>query len=267
MAIRALHSAATGMEANQFNLDTIANNLANAGTTAFKRTQANFEDLFYENLKIPGLQDSNGQITPLGSSVGLGTRLSSTAIDFRPGNMVETGKPLDVAITGNGFFQLDDGTGQIIYSRAGTFTQNSDGAIVMASADRGRFLQPQITIPPGATSISISGTGEVSAIIPPQTEATQIDTIQTVTFINSEGLLRLGENLYAETLASGTPIPGNPGTDGRGSLKSGFLEASNVEPVRELIELIKTQRNFEINSQVVQAADQALQLIANLRRF
>lgn len=267
MAIRALHSAATGMEANQFNLDTIANNLANAGTTAFKRTQANFEDLFYENLKVPGLQDANGQITPLGIHVGLGTRVSSTSIDFRPGNLIETGKPLDVAITGDGFFQLDDGTGQIVYSRAGTFTQNADGAIVMASADRGRLLQPQISIPPGATNISISGSGEVSAIIPPQTEATQIDIIQTVTFINSEGLLRLSDNLYGETLASGTPQPGNPGTDGRGTLKSGFLEASNVEPVRELIELIKTQRNFEINSQVVQAADQALQLIANLRRF
>lgn len=266
MTIRALHSAATGLEAFEFNLDVIANNLANAGTTAFKRSRANFEDLFYEQLKLPGAQDSQGLLTPTGIAVGLGSRVASTQVDHGEGNLIETGKQLDVAILGDGFFQINDGS-EILYTRAGTFTLNADGDLVMASADRGRLLEPSINIPPGATEISIAADGTVSYREPPDPALQLVGQIQTAKFVNPQGLIQLGENLYGETDASGSPQLGNPGIEGRGALRQGFLETSNVEPVTELVELIKTQRNFELNSQVVQAADQTLQLIANLRRF
>ena len=266
MAIRALQSSATGMDAHMFKLDTIANNLANAGTTAFKRSRANFEDLFYEYLKLPGAPDVQGQLTPIGLHVGLGTRVSGTELDFREGNLLQTGKPLDIAIVGDGFFQIQD-TEETLYTRAGIFTRNADGQIVLASADRGRLLEPPITIPIDATEIVISSDGVVSARQPGTPELTQLGQIQLVRFVNPQGLIQRGENLFAESSASGPPQQGIAGTQGLGTLRSGFLEASNVEPVQELIELIKTQRNFELNSQVVQVADQALQLIANLRRF
>ena len=266
MSLQAMHSAATGMEAFAFKLDTIANNLANAGTTAFKRSRVNFEDLYYEHLKLPGLQDSNGKLTPTGISVGLGTRVASTTVEQTEGQLLQTGGELDIAIVGDGFFQVQDGA-EILYTRAGKFSLNADGDIVMASADKGRLLDPPITIPQGTLQISISGDGTVAALVPPDSTLQVLDQIQIVTFVNPQGLLQRGNNLYALTDASGPPQQGIPGIEGRGELKSGFLELSNVEPVQELIELIKTQRNFELNSQVVQAADQTLQLIANLRRF
>ena len=266
MSIQALHTAATGMEASQFNLDTIANNLANAGTTAFKRTRVNFEDLFYDQIKLPGAQDLQGRLTPIGIAVGLGTRVAGTEVDHSEGNLLDTGQPLDLAIVGNGFFQVQDGT-QLLYTRAGSFSLNADGEIVLASADRGRLLEPAITIPNDATAITISGDGSISVLQPGQTTATQVGQIQTVRFINPQGLIQQGENLFAQTDASGNALIGTPGLEGRGLIRQGFLEASNTEPVRELVDLIKTQRNFELNSQVIQAADQLLQLIANLRRF
>lgn len=265
MSLRALHSAASGMDANAFHLDTIANNLANAGTTAFKRSRVNFEDLFYEHLKLPGAQDAQGQLTPVGISVGLGTRVASTELDQRMGALLETGGELDVAIVGEGFFQIQDGN-QILYTRAGTFTKNAEGNIVLASADRGRLLEPVINIPPDALDITITGDGQVVIRIAGSTTPTTAD-IQLARFVNPQGLIQVGENLFAESPASGPPLIGTPGTEAFGQLKQGFLEISNVEPVRELVDLIKTQRNFELNSQVVQAADQMLQLIANLRRY
>ncbi len=267
MTIRALQSAATGMEAYEFNLDTIANNMANAGTTAFKRSRANFEDLFYQHLKLPGAQDANGRAAPVGIQVGLGTRIQGVEVDHKEGSLLQTGGALDLAIVGNGFFQLQDPSGQIVYTRAGTFSVNADGAVVMAGADIGRLLEPNITVPPGTTDISISGDGVVSVLEPPNQTPTQLGQIQTVKFLNPQGMIQLGENLYGATDASGSPQVGTPGLEGRGQIRQGFLEASNVEPVRELIDLIKTQRNFELNSQVVQASDQLLQLVANLRRF
>jgi flagellar basal-body rod protein FlgG len=262
----ALNTAATGMEANQFKIDTIANNLANAGTTAFKRSRANFEDLFYAHLKLPGTPDALGQLTPTGIAVGLGTRVQSTQVDYREGSLLQTESPLDIAIAGDGFFQVQDGT-QILYTRAGNFTLNADGNIVTASADRGRLLEPTITLPPDAIDVTINADGIVTYRQDGNPQIQQAGQIQLARFINNQGLLQLGENLYGETDASGSPLIGNPGEDGRGSLRQGFLETSNVEPVRELVELIKTQRNFELNSQVVQASDQLLQLIANLRRY
>lgn len=268
MTLRAMQSAATGMQVNEFSLDTIANNLANAGTMAFKRTRVNFEDLFYEYLKLPGNQDAGGQITPLGIGVGLGSRVSGTELDHTQGNLLETGQPLDLAISGNGFFKVQDpATGQFLFTRSGAFSINANGQVVLASADRGRLLDPTISVPNGATNITITGDGVVSAIVPPTTTAQQLGQIQLSVFVNPQGLVQVGENLYAESAASGTFTDNTPGQNGAGTLRQGFLEASNVEPVKELINLIKTQRNFELNSQVVQASDQMLQLIANLRRI
>jgi len=266
MSLRALYSAGTGMEAFQFNLDVIANNLANASTTGFKRGRANFEDLYYERIKNPGVQDTLGNLTPAGIEVGLGTRVASTTSDFNEGNLVQTEEQFDLAIVGDGFFQIEDGT-EILYTRAGNFTVNADGSLVLASADRGRFLEPQITVPPDAVEVSINSEGFVVAQIAGQQEMTQLGQIELVRFINNQGLLHRGENLFSATEASGPPLVGTPGQEGRGQIRQGFLEQSNVEPVRELVSLITTQRNFELNTQIVQAADQMLQLTANLRRF
>jgi len=266
MAIRGMNSAASGMQAYLFNLDTIANNLANAGTTAFKRSRVNFEDLYYEQIKFPGAQDSNGKLTPVGTHLGLGTRVASTEYDFSEGSLLTTAQELDVAIIGEGFFQIQDGA-EILYTRAGTFTTNADGDVVLASASKGRLLEPSISIPQDTTEIVISGDGTVSVKQAGSSSLSQVGQIQTVRFINAGGLVSRGENLYALTDASGAPLVGNPGVEGRGQVRQGALETSNVEPVRELVNLIKTQRNFELSSQTIQAADQALQLVANLRRF
>jgi len=266
MSFQALHSSATGMEANQFKLDNIANNLANAGTTAFKRQRVNFEDLFYQQFKLPGAQDLQGQLTPTGISLGLGTRVQSTAVEHTQGSLTQTEQQFDVAIRGDGFFQVQDGT-QILYTRSGNFTLNDQGQLVVQSADRGRLLEPPISIPPTVDRVVISSDGTVSAFEQGQDTPTNLGQIQLARFVNPQGLIQQGENLYALSAASGQPLLGNPNEEGRGSLAQGFLESSNVEPVRELVDLIKTQRNFELNSQVLQAADQTLQLVANLRRF
>jgi flagellar basal-body rod protein FlgG len=267
MTVQTLYSAATGMTAMETKLDVIANNLANVETTAFKRGRANFEDLFYRHEKMPGAEDSAGQYTPTGISIGLGSRVSSVQTDFRQGSFEQTGRELDVAIEGRGFFQLTEpSTGQIIYSRAGTFSINSNGELVMGSASTGRLLQPPIVIPPDAQAIVVSPEGKVSVRTPQSPQLQQVGSIELVTFINPEGTLKLGENLCAETDASGAPVPGTPGQDGIGVLRQTMLEASNVEPVNELISLITTQRAFELNSQVIQAGDQIMQLVANLRR-
>jgi flagellar basal-body rod protein FlgG len=266
MSIQSLYTAATGLTALQFRLDTIANNLANSGTDGFKRSRANFEDLFYRQLAFPGAQDAQGQTTGTGIAIGVGTRLSSTQIDFREGALEDTGKELDLAIVGPGFFQVNDG-GQVLYTRAGNFTLNQNGEMVMASASRGRLLEPSVAFPPDTTAISIGTDGQISIEQADSGTLNPFGSIQLVRFVNPEGLLPLGENLYAETVASGTAITGDPGTNGMGILRQSYLETSNVEPVEELVDLIATQRHFELNSQVIQAADQMLQVISNLRRF
>ncbi len=256
------------MEAFQSNLDNIANNLANAGTTAFKRSRVNFQDLFYDTIKLPGTLDSNANPTPIGLAYGLGAKVNSTEVDQTQGNFVQTNGTLDVAISGEGFFQIQDPqTGQTLYTRAGTFSVNANGQVVIASADIGRILQPTLTIPPNATQITITGDGVVSVLEPPNQVPTQVGQIQTAKFINPQGLIQLGNNLYQESQGSGNAQIANPGLEGHGLLQQGYLESSNVEPVNELVDLIKTQRNFELNSQVIQASDQILQLLSNLRRF
>ncbi|HJS08184.1 MAG TPA: flagellar basal-body rod protein FlgG [Pirellulales bacterium] len=268
MSVQTLYTAATGMDSLQTKLDVIANNLANVNTTGFKRDRANFEDLFYRHEVLPGALDASGQLTPVGTQIGLGSRVSSTQTDFDQGSFMQSSRQLDVAIEGNGFFRvLDPSTSLTLYTRAGNFSINANNQLVMGSAGTGRLLDPPVEIPTDTTGIVISPDGQVSVRQAGQATLNQVTQIQLSTFINPQGLLKLGENLYSETDASGPPQDGTPGTNGIGALRQNALEASNVEPVQELIDLITTQRAFELNSQAIQAGDQILQLVANLRRF
>ena len=267
MSVQTLYSAATGMAAMETKLDVIANNLANIETTGFKRGRANFEDLFYRHEAMPGAQDSAGQYTATGISIGLGSQVSSTQSEFQQGAFQQTGRQFDLAIQGRGFFQVIDPSGDTVYTRAGNFSVNRDGSLVMGSANTGRLLEPSIEIPVDATEVSISSQGVVAVRQPGSQQMSQVGDIELVSFVNPEGLLKLGENLYAETDASGTPTTGTPGLEGLGTLQQGYLEASNVEPVRELIDLITTQRGFELNSQAVQVGDEIMELVANSRRL
>jgi len=268
MTVQALYTSATGMTGMETKLDVIANNLANMETTGFKRGRCNFEDLFYRNEKFPGAEDSQGQRTPTGIAIGMGTRVSSVQTSQAQGSFELTGGKLDVAISGKGFFKvIDPISGNTVYTRAGNFSLNANGEIVMASANIGRRLEPPLTVPPDATDISISAEGIVSVKQPTNNQMQQIGQIELAQFVNPEGLLKMGENLYSETDASGTAQLGNPGQDGLGTLQQGSLESSNVQPVQELIDLITTQRAFELNSQVVQAGDQVMQTVANMRRY
>jgi flagellar basal-body rod protein FlgG len=268
MSVQTLYTAATGMEAMETKLDVIANNLANVNTTGFKKGRANFEDLFYRQEVLPGAEDQSGGLTATGTAIGLGTDVESIQTDFSQGAFLETGNPLDVAIVGQGFFQVQDTDGSTVYTRAGNFSINANGQMVVGSAGVGRLVQGgDITFPPGASNISISDEGKVQYMIDGSTDPQDAGQLELATFINNEGLEKLGENLFRETISSGSPQTGNPGEDGAGTVKSGMLEASNVNPVNELIDLITTQRSFELNSQAVQAGDQILQLVANLRRY
>ncbi len=267
MSVQTLYTAATGMDAMQTKLDVIANNLANINTTAFKRDRANFEDLLYRNEVYPGVLDAQGTPTPTGLEIGLGARVQSTQSDFRQGTLQDTGRNLDIAIEGPGFLQVTDPvTQQSVFTRAGNLDINANGALVIGSAQTGRLLDPPITIPPEATAIVINSNGQVMTRTAGTVELQQQGEIQLANFINPDGLLKMGENLYAQTDASGQATLGPAGQNGLGIIRQGSLEASNVEPVKELIDLITTQRGFELNSQAIQAGDQLLQQIANLRR-
>ncbi|MCH7727167.1 MAG: flagellar basal-body rod protein FlgG [Planctomycetes bacterium] len=267
MSVQTLYTAATGMEALETKLDVIANNLANVNTTAFKKDRANFEDLFYQHEVLPGSK-SDGELTATGVSIGLGSKVSNVQSDFGQGAFQQTGRELDVAIEGNGFLQVTDPNGQRLFTRAGNLNINANGELVIGSASTGRKLDPPIRIPNDAVGIEISPRGEIFVRQVGNTQLTSVGILQLATFLNKDGLLKLGENLYGETEASGSPQAGTPGDTalGLGVLRQRFLEASNVEPVQELIDLITTQRAFELNSQAVQAGDQILQLISNLKR-
>ena len=269
MAITALHSAATGLSALNTQLDVIANNLANLNTTGFKASRANFQDLLYMERLQPGVENANSDRRPTGLYVGLGVKVSGTQLDFNQGNLVNTGRELDIAIEGLGFLRVTvepgRANGGVAYTRAGALAVNRDGELVMAN-DQGQRLQPNITIPQDAIKVDISTDGRVLATTPGNADPTQVGQLELSTFVNPAGLKQLGENLYAETIASGPPITGNPGVDQRGQVRQGFIEGANVDPTRELIDLIKTQRAFEMNSQTIRSADQALQTIAQLRR-
>ncbi len=266
MAITALHSAATGMKAMDTQLDVIANNLANSGTTGFKGQRVNFEDIFYEERRQPGALNSMGERTSSGLFVGLGTKVSNTQLDFRNGSIENTGRELDVAIAGSGFFKVQtfDGIGQgEAYSRAGNFFTNVNGDIVLGTTD-GPLLDPAVNVPEGATGITIGTDGRVTGSI--NGVDTELAQIQLFKFPNPHGLRMEGTNLYSETEASGASIAGNPRDPGFGQLTQRHLESSNVDPVRELIGMIRTQRSFEMNSQSIKAADETLQVIGRLLR-
>ncbi|MBM3998980.1 MAG: flagellar basal-body rod protein FlgG [Planctomycetes bacterium] len=267
MSVQTLYTAATGMRSLETKLDVIANNLANVNTLGFKKDRANFEDLLYRQHVLPGSQDANSNRTPTGIAVGLGSRVQGIQTDFRQGAFQPTGNPYDLAIEGNGFFQVTDAaSGQILYTRAGNFDVNDQGQLVLASAQTGRLLEPAITIPSDATGVVVQADGQVLVRQTGSTTLSPAGQIQTASFINPDGLLKLGENLFSATDASGSPNVGSPGVNGLGVIRQNALEASNVEPVQELIDLITTQRSFELNSQAVQAGDQILQLVGNLRR-
>jgi flagellar basal-body rod protein FlgG len=231
---------AQAAEVYQTKLSVVANNLANAETTAFKRSRVILEDLAYRHEKTPGAEDTAGQCTPTGISVGTGVRVAGVQTDFTQGTFCQTGRELDVAVQGDGFFQVMDPAGDTLYTRAGDFSRNVNGQVVMGSANVGRLLQPPITVPEDTTDVVISAEGIVSIREPGSPNLSQIGQIELAKFVNPEGLLRLGENLYAETDASGAPMLGNPGQDGIGSLRQGALEASNVRVDEELSEWRRT---------------------------
>jgi flagellar basal-body rod protein FlgG len=269
MATIALHSAATGLSALSTQLDVIAHNLANANTQGFKSSRANFQDLLYMERAQPGVENANGNRRPTGLYVGLGVKVSGTQVDFAQGAPTPTERPLDLMIDGSGFFQVEveDEVGEgLAYTRAGNFAVNENGEIVLATSE-GRRMIPEIVIPEDATNVTITADGRVNVTVPSQTEPDEVGVIEIATFINPAGLKQIGENLYLPSAASGDAQVGEPKEGGRGSILQGFLEASNVDPVKELVYLIKTQRAFELNSQSIQAADEALQTIGQLRRF
>lgn len=268
MSVQTLYTAATGMDALETKLDVIANNLANVNTTGFKKDRANFEDLLYRTEVYPGVKDSTGTPTAVGTQVGLGVRVTSTQTDQRQGAFQQTGRDLDIAIEGRGLLPVSDPSSQsVVYTRAGNLDINANGQLVVGSAQTGRLIDPPISIPNDATKVVINPNGEVMVQQPGTVELQTQGQIQLAQFVNPDGLLKIGENMYRQTDASGPALLSNPGTDGAGVLRQANLEASNVEPVQELIDLITTQRAFELNSQAVQAGDQVLQTISNLRRF
>lgn len=267
MSVQSLYTAASGMESLETKLDVIANNLANVNTVGFKRDRANFEDMFYRHYKLPGSIDAAGNLTATGISVGLGSEVSSTQTNFSQGTFQQSNNPLDLAIEGKGLFQVEDPSGETLYTRAGNFNINADGNLVVGSATTGRLVTPLINIPiEAAQEIAISSDGTVQYKVAGQSQLVTAGQMQIAQFVNYDGLLKLGDNLYQETDASGPVTQGTPGQDGLGTIKQNYLESSNVDPVHELIDLITTQRAFELNSQVVQAGDQVMQLISNLRR-
>ena len=268
MAITALYSAATGLRALSTRIDVVANNLANAETTAFKRSRVNFEDLYYLALKQPGTTSANGDVSPAGIYVGLGVKISNTQLDTEQGSMENTGRQLDVGISGQGFFKVKilptvaDGSG---YTRNGNFFVNKNGDLVLGMGD-GYLLEPKINIPKGATDVAISNDGRVSVVKAGTNAPVPVGQLEVFQFVNPQGLNLLGGSIYTQTDSSGPALQSKPGENGAGQVVQGFLEASNVDPVKELVTLIKTQRAFELNSQSIQTADQALQTIGNLRR-
>lgn len=255
--MRSLNIAATGMQAQQLYVDVTSQNLANINTTAYKLQRPEFADLLYQNQRAPGSNSSdNGTILPTGIQLGLGVRTTSISRNTTQGTLSSTSGPIDVAIQGRGYFQVTLPSGQLGYTRDGSFQIGADGSLV---TNDGFLITPTITIPQNATSISINQSGEVSATIPNQTAAQVLGQMQTANFINEAGLQSIGNNLFTETTASGAAIVGSPGQDGLGTILQGFLETSNVNPVSELTNLIKAQRVYEMNSKVVTKSDEMLQ--------
>lgn len=259
--IRSLWISKTGLDAQQTQMDVIANNLANVSTNGFKRTRAVFEDLLYQNIRQPGAQSSQQTQLPSGLQLGTGVRSVATERNFSQGNLQETGNSKDVAIQGEGFFQVLLPDGATAYTRDGSFQVDSQGQLVTAS---GFAIQPAITIPADATSITVGRDGTVSITQAGNATVTEVGALQLATFINPAGLMAKGENLFVETSASGNANTNTPGTNGSGTLAQGFVETSNVNVVEELVNMIQTQRAYEINSKSITTSDQMLQKLAQM---
>lgn len=253
----ALYTAASGMTAQQINLDNIANNLANSSTAGFQSRRVQFSDLLYQNQIMPGAAATQQTTVSSGLQIGLGTRPGNTEIVQTQGDLSTTGNPLDLAIQGSGFFQILMPSNQIGYTRAGSFQPDAQGNLVTAN---GNALQPGITVPPNATNVTIGSDGTVSVTLPGQIQAAQVGVIQLASFANPGGLNSVGNNIYLATTASGDPVVGTPGgTDGLGTIQQGMLEQANVNIVDEFVNMILAQRSYESNSRVIKAADEMLQ--------
>jgi len=260
--LRCLYTAATGMEAQQTRMDVISNNLANASTTGFKKVRAEFEDLLSDTIRGGGAAGPRGGAGPAALQVGLGVRNSATSRMQGQGDLTTTNNPLDLAVQGNGFFRIQQASGDYAYTRAGNFRVDSTGRIVTQGGD---VVDPGITVPPDATSITIGADGTVSATLAGKTDASQLGQIQLYTFTNPAGLSAGGGNLLTQTAASGEPVASKPGDQGTGTIAQGVLETSNVKAVDEMIDMIACQRAYELNSKTVTTADQMLQRLTNIR--
>lgn len=256
--MKALNTAATGMLAQQTSIDVTAHNLANVNTTGFNRSRAEFQDLMYQNWRLPGGTNGDGSHLPSGLQVGSGVRTVATAQIHVQGSLLQTGNNLDVAIEGQGYFQITRPGGDIAYSRAGNFKTDADGRLVTVD---GYPVEPAITIPTNAVSVTISPDGTVSVMLPNQTTSQQVGQLTIVGFANQGGLVQLGRSMYQPSDASGQPIEARPGEEGLGTIAQGFLEASNVEVVNEMIDLIASQRAYDINQRVITAADEMLRRV------
>jgi len=259
--IRSLWSGVSGMEAQQLNIDVIANNLANVSTTGFKKSNTDFQDLLYQTMKVPGSQTSPDTESPTGILIGLGVKPAAVTKIFTQGDLILTENELDIAIEGDGFLQVEIPNGDTAYTRAGALKRDSNGRLTTSD---GYPIIPEITIPDSATQITISATGLVSAILGDDNESTELGQLDLAGFTNPAGLAAQGQNLFKETSASGTPQIGLPGEDGYGRLLQTYLEGSNVNIVEELANMITTQRAYEINSKTVQTSDEMMQTTNNL---
>ena len=261
--IRALFTAASGMQAQQLNIDVIANNLANVNTAGFKKSRADFQDIMYQNQRTTGAPSTNATQVPTGIQVGLGSKAAAVTKIFTVGNIGQTGNELDLAIEGEGFFQIQQPDGSTAYSRAGSFKRDSTGRLVNSD---GYPMIPEVVIPSNATKVTIGNDGTVSVMQAGQNSATNVGSIQLANFSNPSGLSALGRNLYQPSDSSGNAITGTPGQNGLGTMSQGFLEMSNVSVMEEMVNMIVGQRAYEVNSKAVQAADEMLSQANNLRR-
>ncbi|WP_448872769.1 flagellar basal-body rod protein FlgG [Desulfobulbus propionicus] len=259
--MRSLWTSTTGMSAQNMNMDVIANNLANVSTSGFKKSRADFQDLLYQIMKVPGSPTSADTKSPTGIQVGLGVKPAAITKVFTEGDIVQTQNTLDVAIEGQGFFQVLLPDGNTAYTRAGNLKMDGDGRITTSD---GYPIQPEITIPEDAREITIGETGVVSAVLGNDTTSTELGNIDLADFINEAGLIAIGRNLFRETEASGTAVIGTPGSDGLGTLLQGYIENSNVNLVEELTQMITTQRAYEINAEVITTSDEMMQTITNM---
>ena len=261
--IKAMRTAATGMASQQLNVDNIANNLANVNTTGFKKSKIEFQDVLYQNLRRPGVASSVENRVPVGLQIGYGSRPSATVRQFTTGDLQQTGNPFDVAIEGDGFYQIQRPDGTTAYTRDGTFKLSADGRVVNSD---GYFMLPEVTVPEDTVSVAIGKDGTIEVLQFGQDEPTEIGQFELARFVNPAGLMAIGRNLMVETSASGDPITDVPGQSGIGEVSQGYVEMSNVSVVDEMVNMIVAQRAYEMNSKAIQTADDMASIANNLKR-